>query len=210
MADFKKRIRSVNAKILNLEKRYGKDSQIVKRAYQTLNMAQGTKNKTRYSMPKNPTTRQLAKIDRGLSLVERSKYTSAKGRKEIKTKAMSSFNETRGLSDVQLERMYDYFENSVDWNRLRDLSDNKYSSEYYRDAVQEQIEAGLSNEDIDKLTLTFFRRQGLKYERNRDIKYAEYVNKILGQSADTDKLRERINKEYVRVEKKYKNPKYIR
>ena len=35
----KKRIQSVNARILGLERRYGKDSRIVKRIYHYLNLA---------------------------------------------------------------------------------------------------------------------------------------------------------------------------
>lgn len=207
MANFKRRIQSANAKILNLERRYGKDSQIVQRAYHTLNKAQGTKDLTRYRMPKNANTRTYAKLDRGLSLIENSKYTSKKGREEIRQKGIDSFLESHGGSYVEAEKLFDYFENSINWDRLRELG-GEYGSDFYVDAVQRQQAAGLDNSAIDKLTLSWLRKNGLKYERKEE--YWEYVNRILGDEQDNNKLTRKVDHEFSRIEKKTKNSKYIR
>lgn len=117
------RVQAVNARILGIEKRYGKDSKIVKRVYHYLNLAQGTENLTRYRTPKKGASLQyIAKFERALSKTENSAYLTAEGRKAILDKARETFvskkqyadkmlktEERRNYTDAELETLFDTF-----------------------------------------------------------------------------------------------------
>lgn len=146
-----RRIYSANAKILNMERRYGKDSNIVKRAYDTIERIYG-EGVTRYRYPRSASLREMQKISRGLSLVEKSLYASAEGRQKLREKAFSSFyhNESRRLSENKkgrviteknLEILYDIFEHATDWDRIRELAGYKQSIDTV-DFLERQIEQG--------------------------------------------------------------------
>ena len=155
----KKRVQSVNAKILNMEKRYGKDSQIVQRVYHTLNKAMGTEGKTRYTYKGVVSLRKFNMIDRGLSLVENSLYASAEGRKKLRQKTRDVFKKT--YSEIDTERMFDFFENSTNWDRIRDLSGKGGGSPVYVDAIDRALERGEDSKSIDDLFESWARVQGI-------------------------------------------------
>lgn len=125
----KKEMYSVNAKILNAERRYGKDSQIVRRIYNTINTAYGSSDMTRFTMlPHDMTFKQKTKIDRALSVVSGSKYLSAGGRAEIRENAIQGYLDSgTTISRVQAEKLNDFFDNSVDWDKIRDYLGQDYS-----------------------------------------------------------------------------------
>lgn len=147
-------IRKVNAQILNTEKRYGKDSQIVKRIYNTINLAYGTEGKTRFTKSaEGYTFKQIALIQRAIDKVSQSAYTSTAGRKRMRDNWKASFTEYRPQwSDKDTEKILDFFENSVDWNRIRELAGKGYSGQIVENLRElEENELG----QIDELFSTY-------------------------------------------------------
>lgn len=107
--DFKKRIRSVNAKITVAERIYGKDSKLLKSVYKSLENAYGTAEggKRRFTAP--PTgwaLKDIAKIDRALQRIEISPFFSKAGRESMGVKARETWKERNADTDV---RAYDFF-----------------------------------------------------------------------------------------------------
>lgn len=127
----KRDIARVNAQILNAEKRYGKDSVIVKRVYSTINKAQGTEGKTRFSLPSQDATfKDKAILQRAVDTVINSKYMSARGRREMVEKSKSKFMENHSYySEAQIEKLYDFFENSADFDKMKELAGEGYSEQ---------------------------------------------------------------------------------
>lgn len=111
------RVKRINAQILAAERRYGKDSKIVKRIYHYLNLAQGTEGLTRYRTPKgNVSLQQIAKFDRALARAENSAYLSKAGREEMQRRARETFighlqeeEKYANVSDKELANLYDAF-----------------------------------------------------------------------------------------------------
>lgn len=167
LSRLKKRIYSANAKILNAEKRYGKDSGIVKRAYSTIEMIYG-KGVTRYRMPKSDSLRELTKIDRALSLVERSKYMSAAGRKEIREKSMSKFVD-KGYDPVTIEKLFDIFENNTDWDKIRELA-GRGKSELVVNAIDNYLVQSAETADVDEIISQYMK----KLKAGTDEDFIEY------------------------------------
>lgn len=105
--DFNKRIRSVNAKLLNAERRNGKDSKYMKKVYKSINSAYGTVGKTRFSSPKkNASLREIAKIDRALQRIELSEFFSKEGRERTYQKSKATWKSRNEDFD---ERTFDMF-----------------------------------------------------------------------------------------------------
>lgn len=143
-------LKSINAKILNVEKHYGIDSPITQRIYDTLERAYGIKGITRfrkYDIHKVTFSQELM-IEHAFEVINLSKYTSAAGRKEIRNKWETSFNQSRQhWSDAQIGRAMDIFENSVSWERIRELV-----GEYGSDRVLEILTMANDNSnDIQQL-----------------------------------------------------------
>lgn len=167
----KKRIYSVNAKILNMEKRYGKDSNIVKRAYDTIERIYG-EGVTRYRMPKTDNLRELQKISRGVGLVEKSLYASAEGRRQLRSKAFSSFisnsqkEDRTYLTEVEAEVLYDIFEHATDWERIRDLAGRDKSAQAV-DMIGRSINMGKNYNDIVDIMKQYMNRPS--EEINKDF-----------------------------------------
>lgn len=143
-----KRIRSVNARILNTRKRYGDDSSIVKRIDFTLEKIYGEGVKY-YSLPKDVDLRTLNKIVRGVELVENSLYTSKAGRRELRAKVRESFkqSELHDFSDTNIEKMYDLFESEI-WPKLREIMD--YGSDLFLNELDDILNDDNDMEDIKK------------------------------------------------------------
>lgn len=186
LSRLKKRIYSANAKILNAEKRYGKDSGIVKRAYSTIEMIYG-KGVTRYRMPKSDSLRELSKIDRALSLVERSKYMSKAGRKEIREKSMMKFI-SKGYDPVTIEKLFDIFENNTDWDRIRELA-GRGKSELVVNAIDNYLTEGAETADVDEIISQYMER--LKDGTDED--FIEYFY-------DVQHVQDRAKNEYSKLE----------
>lgn len=144
-------IKRVNAQILNTEKRYGKDSQIVKRIYNTINLAYGTEGKTRFTKSADGYTfRQITVIQNAIDTVSNSAYTSNAGRKRMRENWKASFLEDRPYAtDADAEKLLDFFENSVDWNRIRELAGKGYSGQLVENLRE------LDKEDLDKIDTLF-------------------------------------------------------
>lgn len=88
----KKLVRVVNAQILNAEKRYGKESRIVKNIYATIKKATGEDtHRFRVSSLNTESTRDMNNFVAGLSKVHNSAYLSKSGRSRIADKARETF-----------------------------------------------------------------------------------------------------------------------
>lgn len=144
-------INKVNAQILNTEKRYGKDSQIVKRIYNTINLAYGSEGKTRFTKSaEGYSFRQITLIQNAIDTVSNSAYTSNKGRKRMRENWSKSFQSDRPhWNDKDTEKILDFFENSVDWNRIRELAGRGYSGQIVENLRE------LSKKDLEQIDELF-------------------------------------------------------
>lgn len=221
-----KRVQSVNAMVQNAERRYGKDSQIVKRMYNTIEKATGKEDAVRFSYIKDNTTlHDINKYDRGLALIENSAYATEEGRKRVREKAFNSFlsnnqryvdkgeriydyfekssewDKLRALSEPEVEKMYDKFENSIDWQNLHDKA-GVYSSAQELDAISRLMDVGLTNKTIDRLTRNWLRVQGMENHPDSQLDFSDYVNKYATRGKRAT-IENRIRKEERRLNSLY-------
>ncbi len=174
------RVRRINAQLIATEKRYGKDSQIMQRVYSTINMAQGTTGKTRFSTQYyGETFKQRAIFEQALSKVESSYYTTARGRKELSQKIFSSFEKTHSdWSAKKIDELFDFFEYGADMGRMRELAGEGYS-EQLADSIALAKESGISNKEIEELFDTFMRAS----DEDRPNQFFDFLNSV-SQSKD--------------------------
>lgn len=221
-----KRVQSVNAMVQNAERRYGKDSQIVKRMHYTIERAIGREGATRFSYIKdNATLRDINRYDRGLALIENSAYATEEGRKAVRERAYNSFlannprygdkgeriynyfekssewDKLRALTESDVEKMYDTFENSIDWQNLFDKA-GIYSSAQELDAISRLMDVGLTNRTIDRLTRNWLKVQGLENHPDAQLDFVEYVNKYATRGKRAT-IENRIRKEERKLESLY-------
>lgn len=107
--DLKRRIKSANARITNVERVYGKDSKFVKSIYKSLESAYGVGGgeKRRFTTPAdNAKLVDIAKIDRALQRIEMSAYTSKAGRDAAYKKSRESWAKENPDKDI---RAFDMF-----------------------------------------------------------------------------------------------------
>lgn len=142
---------SVNAKILNMEKRYGTDSQIVQRVYDTINKAYGTTGKTRFTIPERLTTfKQKTIINRAAEQVGNSAYATKEGRARMYENSVKGFMEKNETWDrAETEKLFDFFENSVNWGKIKELIGEGYSGQVVENL--REIDDGVSTSQIDEL-----------------------------------------------------------
>lgn len=170
----KRELARVNARILNAEKRYGKDSAIVQRVYDTINRLYGTEGKTRYTLlPRDATFREKAKIQRGIEMVEQSPYFSKEGRQKMKEKSMQTFAKGHNYSDAQIEKLYDFFQQSVNWDKIKELAGEGYSEQVI-DAIMNALDddGSISTNDIDNMFDDFIRLP----DDNRADAFVDFIN----------------------------------
>lgn len=147
MADLSKRLKSANARILNAEKRLGKENRVVQFIYKTIEQSTGKKGATRFSMPKNKKSlRQLSKLERGLSKIESSKWLTKEGRADIVSKARESFSLSHEeYTDKEVEEFYWFFKQDI-YSKLREMSYGQ--SEFLVDSIADLRKQGLSKKKI--------------------------------------------------------------
>lgn len=149
--NFKKRIKSVNARILNTRKRYGDDSQIVRRIDATLSRIYKDESVKYYKIPKNANLRQLNLIERGLEKIENSLYTSKSGREELVRKTKESFKSNeffKDMPDENIEQLWDLFETDV-WPKVRELI--MPESDLVIDTIAGNLISGASIDSIEDI-----------------------------------------------------------
>lgn len=175
-SDLKKRIKSANAKILNMERKYGKDSKVVKRVYATLRNIYG-EDRTRYRFPtKEESLRNLNKIDRGVQLIEKSLYASKAGRKELRKKIEKSFGESHEqFSDKEVADLFYIFEHSTDWDKIREMA-GVGNSDLTLDAINRAIEMKYSRKEVMKMMRDY--RAALKGD-GTDMSFDRWLDNIV-------------------------------
>lgn len=134
-----KRIRAINARITTVQRIYGKDSSIFQRIQSTIKKAGGTTSRFSKKMF-NGSLRDLSKAENALRTVENSKYLTKEGRKRIGVEARKTFGikyGERGYNDAQIEKMYDVFKNTPEFNKL---SEYGASSEVVVDMIMTAFE----------------------------------------------------------------------
>lgn len=174
------RVRSINARLIATEKKYGKDSQIMQRIYSTINMAQGTTGKTRFSTKYyGDTFKQRAIFEQAISKVESSYYTSARGRAELSQKIFSSFQKSHSdWSAERIDKLFDFFEYGADMGRMRELAGEGYSEQLV-DSISLAKESDISNKEIADLFDTFMRAS----DEDRPNQFFDFLNSV-SQSKD--------------------------
>lgn len=145
-----KRIRAINARITTVQRIYGKDSSIFQRIQSTIKKAGGTTSRFSKKMF-NGSLRDLSKAENALRTVENSKYLTKEGRKRIGVEARKTFGikyGERGYNDAQIEKMYDVFKNTPEFNKL---SEYGVSSEVVVDMIMTAFETeNISATDMSK------------------------------------------------------------
>lgn len=156
--DFKKRIRSVNAKLTVAERIYGKDSKLMKSVYKSLENAYGTAEggKRRFSAPRSGwSLQEVAKIDRALQRIEVSPFFSKEGRKAMGERAKRSWIERNPDHDV---RSYDFFIKAK-----QELGGLIYATSSQIIETLEQSDYRLSKKEFNKIVESY------KNDLNNDI-----------------------------------------
>lgn len=145
--------RSINARILNTERIYGKDSPIVKRIYDTIERAYGVKGLTRfkkYDTHKITFAQEIA-INSAYEKVLNNKYTSAAGRKELADNWKSSFRQSHlHWTDERIGKLQDLFTNTINWQRIREIVKD-YGSDIFVELVTSTNDNQLDAEQLDQL-----------------------------------------------------------
>ncbi len=167
----KKKYYALNAKILNLERRYGKDSQIVQRVYHTIGRAYGVKSKSRFSSISDLTGKEKQKVYKAFEAISQSEYMSAEGRARIRERAKSSFGKyhVKYNAEEKLEMVFDYFKNSQNWGRIRELAGEEQSDKVLDWIMDYKEEYG--DEVIEKMTHMWLDQLGGKNEQSDILKY---------------------------------------
>lgn len=180
----KKRIQAVNARILGIERRYGKNSRIVKRIYHYLNLAQGTDNLTRYRLPKkNASLREIAKFERGLSKTEGSAYLTKEGRDAILQKAKDTF--IANMRDMQYEGTDAELEQLLDtYISIKDIVNEGGSgwSNQVIDAIDDATRSGLSPKQLIRLAQDY--QNMARSDVTLDIEFYDYIRDMAKQNGN--------------------------
>lgn len=141
--DISKRIRSINARILTVQRIYGKDSSIYKRVTSTVKRAGGANGRFTKSMFTG-SLRDLSRAERALITVENSKYLTKAGRAQIGEQARQTFAMNHSdVSDATITKMYDIFQNSGMIGRLFEL----YQSDVIVDSIMSALEREKDDDD---------------------------------------------------------------
>lgn len=161
---FEPEMRSINAKILNIEKIYGKDSQIVRRVYATIGRAYGMDVKARFTKIDTLGVKERQKVYMALEAVGKSEYLSGAGRKRIAERARKSFAQYHVAysSAEKLTQVFDYFQQSNNWARIRELAGEERSDIELDQIMQAQEEYGA--EDTEMLTGAYLKQLGTENE----------------------------------------------
>lgn len=168
--DLKQRIRSVNAIVLNAERRFGKDSDTVKYIYKTISSAYGAEFKTdkkgvvtsakkRFTTPPDGgKLAEIAKIDRALRRIELSNSLTAQGRKETYEKSKMTWIERNLDKNANIFDQFIYAkemlgsliygESSQIIDELSEMPEN-LSNRDFRKIVKEYNELMQNGEDSD-------------------------------------------------------------
>lgn len=149
----KREMQSVNAKILNAERYYGKDSQIVQRIYSTINKAYGTEGRTRFrTIPEGATFKQIIIIDKAIEKISNSAYLSKQGRSDMVKASIEQFKINHSsYSEKQILQTLDFFKNSVEWSKIRELAGEGYSEQYVAEIKRLKSRNSITDEQIDAL-----------------------------------------------------------
>lgn len=160
--DFSKRIRSANARLNTVRRIYGEDSSIYKRISGTVERATGSKFFSKKSLEGG--LREIAKVDRALSYVEHSVYTSREGRQKIGEKARRTFEQNRMyFSESQQKYLSQY--SDIAYQKLYDIFDNSSFSK-----IQEAYK-GQSTEYVDAILTAFENDEYSVRQMRNKIKY---------------------------------------
>ena len=177
----KKKYYSLNAKILNLERRYGKESQIVQRVYRTIGRAYGVESKSRFSDINTLTGKDREKVYKAFEAVSQSEYMSAEGRARIRERAKRAFAQyhAKYKDNERLEQVFDYFKNSQNWGRIRELAGEE-KSDIVLDEIMD-IESEYGREAAEAMTNAWLNQLGKENEESDIMRYmsrleGEYMN----------------------------------
>lgn len=169
--DVKQRMRRANALILNAERRYGKDSTIVKSIYKSVSSAYGVEYSTNKkgeviaakrrftALPDNVKLIDIAKIDRALKRIELSDSLTKEGRQRTYEKSKMTWIERNldknsGIFDqfIYAKEMLGsliYGESSQVIDELANMPDS-LSNRDFRKIVKEYNELATTGEDFPR------------------------------------------------------------
>lgn len=188
--DLIKRTRSVNAMLLNVEKRYGADSHISQRMRKTVEkvMGQGVKYFSTKKLD-GASLREISNFDTALSFIENSAYSTVAGRKAMEEKARRTFIENNPSLDVSgYDRFIDFKMEMDKYLRgVKAHDEDQYSSllsviidTVYKDSFNIIDEMG-DNEDV---TASDMREYALDYidylkssaiDNDDKVRFFEYI-----------------------------------
>lgn len=139
-----KRIQRVNAAITRTEKKYGADSQIMKRIKATIEHIYGEGVERYQPLKGDESLRMLSKVSSGIGLVERSPYTFKKNMTEHRKNIISDIAHDIKTDTRTAAKILDIFENNVDWAKVREISGKGMSSQVV-ETIAHEIEQTSEN-----------------------------------------------------------------
>lgn len=169
-------MQSINAKILNAEKYFGKDSAIVQRIYSTINKAYGAEGRTRFrSIPHGTPFKQVILIDKAIERISNSAYLSKEGRSNMVKASIEQFKINHStFTDKQILLTTDFFKNSVEWGHIRELAGEGYSEQYVSEIKRLKSRNSISDAQIDEL----YRAYITKTDEEREESFLKLLQKI--------------------------------
>lgn len=169
-------MQSVNAKILNAERYFGKDSQIVQRIYSTINKAYETEGLTRFhAVPHGTPFKQIVVIDKAIDRISNSSYLSKEGRKAMVQASIEQFKiNHKDFTDRQILLTTDFFKNSVEWGHIRELAGEGYSEQYMREITRLKSRNNVTDEQIDEL----YKKYITKSDEEREESFLQLLQKL--------------------------------
>lgn len=199
--DLVKRTRSVNAMLLNVQKRYGKDSHISQRMRKTVEKVMG-QGKTRFSTSKlnNASLREISNFDTALSFIENSAYSTKAGRQRMEEQARITFIENNPSLDVSgYDKMIAFKQEMDKYLRSVKASDEKrynklvatVAGNIYADSFN-LIDELSDNEDIKPQELVQYSKEYIEYlndntiDNDSKIHFFEYIRDKIAESEESD------------------------
>lgn len=200
--DLVRRTRSVNAMLLNVEKRYGKDSHISQRMRKTVEKVMG-QGATRFSTSKlkNAGLREISNFDTALSFIENSAYSTKAGRARMEEQARQTFIENNPQLGVSGYDQYINFKMEIDryLKSVKASDETRYDKlvatvkgNIYRDSFN-VIDELSDNEEVTPQEVLQYSHDYISYlndtsiDNDSKIPFFEYLRDRISKSEDEKK-----------------------
>lgn len=212
IVDLVRRTRSVNAMLLNVEKRYGTQSHTYQRMRKTVEKVMGEGNKY-FSTKKlnNAGLREISNFDTALSFIENSAYSTKAGRQRMEEQARQTFMENNpSLSVSGYDQMIAFKQEMDKYLRSVKANDEKrydklvatIAGNIYADSFN-LIDELSNNEDITPQELVQYSKDYIAYlndntiDNDSKVRFFEYIRDKIAESEGSDNDTMENNKGFI-------------